>query len=255
MCREEERLARRKVGVAQNTMPVSYRAGQKGWAAATSWLRSVHNELIELIAEVCWVRTALLRCWRHCDCLGEIRVDFTGQASKLLGDLHQELSEHARETSAPFHKLAGGPILDLALGPALGKFTRRGLRTIVHGCSRNAIHRPTFRWRAGLGTALSYQIHLPLEPAYGFRQNPSVVTISPCRPLVADLQSAETLRLEQARDSRSISPLVTRLFYRYGCRLRASAGQQGNYAPEHPDKFIRSHMQLECSRGEYGGTN
>lgn len=82
--------------------------------------------------------TALLQFWRRRGDDGEIRYDFTDPEwdTRFLGDLYQDLSEHARKTYALLQtpEFVEEFILDLTLEPAVEEFGLADLRTIDPAC-------------------------------------------------------------------------------------------------------------------------
>jgi hypothetical protein len=166
-----------------------------------------HNPLWEIPPSF-ETATALLQFWRRRGDDGEIRYDFTGWDTRFLGDLYQDLSEHARKTYALLQTpvFVEEFILDLTLKPAIKEFGLIGLRTIDPACGSGHFLLGIFRyllarWRAAeSGTGLWELIRRSLESVHGCDKNPFAASIARFRLLVAVLRSAEIERLDSAPD-------------------------------------------------------
>lgn len=164
-----------------------------------------HNPLWEIPPSF-EAATALLQFWRRRGDNGEIRYDFTGWDTRFLGDLYQDLSEHARKTYALLQtpEFVEEFILDLTLKPAIEEFGLTGLRTIDPTCGSGhfllgIFHRLLTRWRnTEPGTELWDLIRRSLASVHGCDKNPFAVSIARFRLLVAVLRSAGIDRLDQA---------------------------------------------------------
>jgi len=160
-----------------------------------------HNPLWEIPPSF-EAATELLRFWRR----GENRYDFTGWDTRFLGDLYQDLSEHARKTYALLQtpEFVEEFILDLTLEPAVDEFGLAGLRTIDPACGSGhfllgIFHRLLAKWRAAEpGAELWDLIRRSLESVHGCDKNPFAVSIARFRLLVMVLESAGVERLDQA---------------------------------------------------------
>ncbi|MFD6149343.1 BREX-2 system adenine-specific DNA-methyltransferase PglX [Streptomyces sp. NPDC060243] len=168
--------------------------------------------------------TELLTFWRRWGADGEIRYDFTDPEwdTRFLGDLYQDLSEHARKTYALLQtpEFVEEFILDLALEPAVaddgqgfglnpvwtgpdGK-ERRGLRTIDPACGSGhfllgIFHRLLDKWRrAEPGTDDWTLVRRVLESVHGCDKNPFAASIARFRLLVAAMRAAGARRLADA---------------------------------------------------------
>jgi hypothetical protein len=165
-----------------------------------------HNPLWEIPPSF-EAATALLQYWRRRDDNGEIRIAFTGWDTRFLGDLYQDLSEHARKTYALLQtpEFVEEFILDLTLEPAVEEFGLRGLRTIDPACGSGhfllgIFHRLLAKWRAAEpGTDLWDLIRRSLESVHGCDKNPFAASIARFRLLVAVLRSAGVSRLDKAQ--------------------------------------------------------
>ncbi|MHC0429480.1 BREX-2 system adenine-specific DNA-methyltransferase PglX [Streptomyces sp. O3] len=168
--------------------------------------------------------TELLMFWRRWDADGTIRYDFTDPEwdTHFLGDLYQDLSEHARKTYALLQtpKFVEEFILDLTLEPALADDgqgfgldpawagpdgrERRGLRTIDPACGSGhfllgIFHRLLDKWRqAEPGTDDWTLVRRVLESVHGCDKNPFAASIARFRLLVAAMRAAGARRLADA---------------------------------------------------------
>src|SRR5690606_23800842 len=152
--------------------------------------------------------TALLQFWRRRGDDGEIRYDFTDPEwdTRFLGDLYQDLSEHARKTYALLQtpEFVGEFILDLTLEPAVEEFGLADLRTIDPACGSGHFLLGLFRriltkWReVEPGTDQWELIQRTLASVHGCDKNPFAVSIARFRMLVAVLREANAMRLDQA---------------------------------------------------------
>ncbi|MFJ7291410.1 BREX-2 system adenine-specific DNA-methyltransferase PglX [Streptomyces collinus] len=166
--------------------------------------------------------TELLSFWRRWGAEGEIRYDFTDPEwdTRFLGDLYQDLSEHARKTYALLQtpEFVEEFILDLTLEPAVSTDAfglnpawegpdgeeRRGLRTIDPACGSGhfllgIFHRLMDKWRAAEpGTDVWTLVRRSLESVHGCDKNPYAVSIARFRLLVAAMRAAGAERLKDA---------------------------------------------------------
>nr|WP_157607027.1 BREX-2 system adenine-specific DNA-methyltransferase PglX [Saccharomonospora azurea] len=152
--------------------------------------------------------TALLQFWRRRGDDGEIRYDFTDPEwdTRFLGDLYQDLSEHARKTYALLQtpEFVEEFILDLTLEPAVEEFGLADLRTIDPACGSGHFLLGLFRrvlakWReAEPGTDEWELIQRTLSSVHGCDKNPFAASIARFRMLVAVLREANAIRLDQA---------------------------------------------------------
>ncbi|MDX3450853.1 BREX-2 system adenine-specific DNA-methyltransferase PglX [Streptomyces sp. ME02-8801-2C] len=166
--------------------------------------------------------TELLSFWRRWGAEGEIRYDFTDPEwdTRFLGDLYQDLSEHARKTYALLQtpEFVEEFILDLTLEPAVSTDAfglnpvwkdpngeeRRGLRTIDPACGSGhfllgIFHRLFAKWRAAEpGTDVWTLVRRSLESVHGCDKNPYAVSIARFRLLVAAMRAAGAGRLKDA---------------------------------------------------------
>nr|WSZ99310.1 BREX-2 system adenine-specific DNA-methyltransferase PglX [Streptomyces sp. NBC_00857] len=217
--------------------------------AAAGLFDRAHNPLWEL-APSYEAATRLLGFWRARGADGEIVHDFTpepepeptdveasadggaeagaeardvagdederGLDTRFLGDLYQDLSEHARKTYALLQtpEFVEEFILDLTLEPAVEEFGldpewkhdegRRGLRCIDPACGSGHFLLGMFRrllkkWRElEPGTEDSVLVRRALDSVHGCDKNPFAVAIARFRLLVAALGEYGERRLGAA---------------------------------------------------------
>ncbi|MGC7099482.1 BREX-2 system adenine-specific DNA-methyltransferase PglX [Amycolatopsis lurida] len=169
--------------------------------------------------------SALLAFWRRRGPDGEVVHDFTDESwnTRFLGDLYQDLSDHAKKTYALLQtpEFVEEFILDLTLTPALETFgldpiveihrqgggverTREGLRTIDPACGSGhfllgIFHRLITEWRrTSPGVDDWILIRRSLESVHGCDKNPFAASIARFRLLVAALKEGGTRTLETA---------------------------------------------------------
>lgn len=180
-----------------------------------------HNPLWE-IAPSYEAATALLKFWRRVDSDGELIHSFVDEDldTRFLGDLYQDLSEHARKTYALLQTpvFVEEFILDLTLEPAVEEFgldpvvkipdghgvdreLPAGLRTIDPACGSGhfllgLFERLLAKWRATDKSSDDWTlIRRALNSVHGCDKNSFAVAIARFRLLVAVLRAAETQRL------------------------------------------------------------
>lgn len=178
-----------------------------------------HNPLWELMPSY-EAATELLRFWRRWDADGRIVYDFShlDWDTRFLGDLYQDLSDHARKTYALLQtpEFVEEFILDLTLEPAIEEFgldpvveglggvERRGLRTIDPACGSGhfllgIFERLVEKWREAEPGADEWSVvRRALESVHGCDKNPFAVSIARFRLLVAAMRAAGAERLAAA---------------------------------------------------------
>ncbi|MEV0957009.1 BREX-2 system adenine-specific DNA-methyltransferase PglX [Streptomyces sp. NPDC049951] len=192
-----------------------------------------HNPLWELNPSYT-AGARLLAFWRERGADGTLRHDFTDPAldTRFLGDLYQDLSEHARKTYALLQTpdFVEEFILDLTLEPAVEEFTLepvwkhrpvnwdgemydthdpenpevRGLRCIDPACGSGHFLLGLFRrilakWReAAPGEEDWLLIRRSLEAVHGADKNPFAVAIARFRMLVAVVQECGVRKISAA---------------------------------------------------------
>ncbi|WP_246179105.1 BREX-2 system adenine-specific DNA-methyltransferase PglX [Actinomadura decatromicini] len=186
-----------------------------------------HNPLWEL--KPSYEKAAdLLKFWRRLDADGQIVHDFTDKENldtRFLGDLYQDLSDHAKKTYALLQtpEFVEEFILDLTLEPAIEEFGLEppwkhkptgwpgdepivyGLRTIDPACGSGhfllgIFHRLLAKWREKDIPGLDEwgRIRKVLESIHGCDKNPFAAEIARFRLLVAALHAAGEIRLDTA---------------------------------------------------------
>ena len=141
--------------------------------------------------------TALIDFWRATDASGELVHDFTDPAldTRFLGDLYQDLSEHARKTYALLQtpEFVEEFILDQTLTPALAEFGLDGIRLIDPTCGSGhfllgAFHRLVDQWQAEAPALdAKERVRRALDSIHGVDLNPFAVAIARFRLTVAGL--------------------------------------------------------------------
>ncbi|MGW2308329.1 BREX-2 system adenine-specific DNA-methyltransferase PglX [Actinomadura luteofluorescens] len=170
----------------------------------------------------------LLKFWRRLDADGQTVHDFTDKAdldTRFLGDLYQDLSDHAKKTYALLQtpEFVEEFILDLTLEPAVKEFglepawkhkpagwpgdepVVRGLRTIDPACGSGhfllgIFHRLLEKWKEVDVPGLDDwgRIRRVMESIHGCDKNPFAAEIARFRLLVAALHAAGETRLDTA---------------------------------------------------------
>ncbi|MFJ3831700.1 BREX-2 system adenine-specific DNA-methyltransferase PglX [Streptomyces sp. NPDC090046] len=184
-----------------------------------------HNPLWELDPGY-EAASGLLAFWRERGADGEIRYDFTDAEldTRFLGDLYQDLSEHARKTYALLQtpEFVEEFILDLTLEPAVEEFgldpvwkhkpagwmgedpIARGLRCIDPACGSGhfllgMFERLLSKWReAEPGTDGWVLVRRALDSVHGADKNPFAAAIARFRLLVAALKACGVRELRKA---------------------------------------------------------
>ncbi|MFJ9419134.1 BREX-2 system adenine-specific DNA-methyltransferase PglX [Streptomyces sp. NPDC101227] len=183
-----------------------------------------HNPLWEITPSY-EAATALLKFWRRVDSDGELIHSFVDGdlGTRFLGDLYQDLSEHARKTYALLQTpvFVEEFILDLTLEPAVEEFGLQpvvtirdghgvdrelpaGLRTIDPACGSGhfllgLFERLLEKWRDEDKSADEWTlIRRALNAVHGCDKNPFAVSIARFRLLIAALKAAGAGRLDTA---------------------------------------------------------
>lgn len=156
--------------------------------------------------------TALLDYWRERGNDGALLRDFTDPelSTRFLGDLYQDLSEHAKKTYALLQtpEFVEEFILDQTMEPALAERPLEGFRLIDPACGSGhfllgAFRRLLKRWdRHAPALALRQRVGLCLDAINGVDLNPFAVAITRFRLMVAALQACGESSLERAPDFR-----------------------------------------------------
>jgi hypothetical protein len=161
----------------------------------------------------------LLAFWRATDAHGAIVYDFTDPEwnTRFLGDLYQNLSEHARDTYALLQtpEFVEEFILDYTLDPAIEEFglepeppvgheyIPRRLRVIDPACGSGhfllgAFHRILDAWEAQAGDTDKWTlIRWTLESVHGVDKNPFAVAIARFRLMLAAMNAGGVTKLSE----------------------------------------------------------
>lgn len=140
---------------------------------------------------------ALIDFWRATDASGELVHDFTDQAldTRFLGDLYQDLSDHARKTYALLQTpvFVEEFILDQTLTPALAEFGLEGIKLIDPTCGSGhfllgAFQRLVDQWQAEAPALdAKERVRRAMDSIHGVDLNPFAVAIARFRLTVAGL--------------------------------------------------------------------
>ncbi|MCZ2839924.1 BREX-2 system adenine-specific DNA-methyltransferase PglX [Modestobacter sp. VKM Ac-2985] len=151
---------------------------------------------------------ALVAFWRERGDDGALTHDFTDTEldTRFLGDLYQDLSEHAKATFALLQtpEFVEEFILDQTLEPALAERPLKGFRLIDPTCGSGhfllgAFDRLLDRWqRHAPGMERQALVQAALDAIHGVDLNPFAVAIARFRLTVAALQASGLRSLEDA---------------------------------------------------------
>lgn len=184
---------------------------------------------------------ALLAFWRRRDDEGALAHDFADPAlgTRFLGDLYQDLSEHAKKQYALLQTpvFVEEFILDRTLTPAMAEFGIAGLKLIDPTCGSGhfllgAFARLVDAWAAREPALSSRErVQKTLDSVHGVDLNPFAVAIARFRLTVAALQASGDTTLTAAPD--------WRLHLAIGDSLLGEAGQQEtlDLLGEHDEPF------------------
>lgn len=150
----------------------------------------------------------LIAFWRQTDDDGHLVWDFTDEelSTRFLGDLYQDLSDHAKKTFALLQtpEFVEEFILDQTMEPALAERPLEGFKIIDPTCGSGhfllgAFARLEQRWAAAdpelSGTERAQKA---LDSVGGVDINPAAVAIARFRLIVAALKTSRLTSLEQA---------------------------------------------------------
>lgn len=165
---------------------------------ATAALVDEHSPLWQ-VAPSGDAASALLAFWRRRGDDGALVHDFTDPEldTRFLGDLYQDLSEHAKATYALLQTpvFVEEFILDRTLTPALAERPLEGFRLIDPTCGSGhfllgAFDRLLDRWhREAPGLELQARVQTALDAIHGVDLNPFAVAIARFRLTVAALKA------------------------------------------------------------------
>ena len=150
---------------------------------------------------------ALIAFWRRRGEDGGLVHDFTGDDTRFLGDLYQDLSEQARKTYALLQtpEFVEEFILDLTLTPAIDEFGHDVVRMIDPTCGSGhfllgAFRRLLAEWEEHAPARDRHErVRLALDAVHGVDINPFAVAIARFRLLVEALRAAGFTTLEEAK--------------------------------------------------------
>lgn len=145
------------------------------------------------------VATALIAFWRRTNDDGTLVHDFTDPnlETRFLGDLYQDLSEHAKKTYALLQTpvFVEEFILDQTLTPAIAEFGLDGLKLIDPACGSGhfllgAFERLNQAWlEAAPGLDAKERVRRAMSAIHGVDINPFAVAIARFRLTVAGLKA------------------------------------------------------------------
>lgn len=175
---------------------------------ATAELFGERNPLWQFGPTADGARSLLELWWAVGDDSGGLRHDFTDPDldTRFLGDLYQDLSEHAKKTYALLQtpEFVEEFILDRTLDPAIETFGLAGVRMIDPTCGSGhfllgAFERILEDWRERApGTPIRELVQRTLDAVNGVDVNPFAVAIARFRLLVAALRVAHIKELADA---------------------------------------------------------
>ena len=147
----------------------------------------------------------LLEFWWQQNSDGEPQFSFTGMDTRFLGDIYQDLSEHAKKTYALLQtpEFVEEFILDQTMEPALADRPLEGFTLIDPTCGSGhfllgAFRRLHERWqRHAPALGPRELVEKALDGIYGVDINPFAVAIARFRLLVAALTAAGDSSIEQ----------------------------------------------------------
>ncbi|OFJ55632.1 BREX-2 system adenine-specific DNA-methyltransferase PglX [Mycolicibacterium grossiae] len=160
---------------------------------------------IHLVAPSGDAARKLLEFWWQQDGEGAPMFSFAGMDTRFLGDLYQDLSEHAKKTYALLQtpEFVEEFILDQTMEPALADRSLEGFTVVDPTCGSGhfllgAFHRLHEQWqRHAPALGPRELVEKALDGIYGVDINPFAVAIARFRLLVAALQAAGDTSLEQ----------------------------------------------------------
>lgn len=169
---------------------------------------------------------ALLDFFRKRDASGAPAIVFTGEDTRFLGDLYQDLSEAVRKRYALLQtpEFVEEFILDQTLDPAIAEFGLAEVSLIDPTCGSGHFLLGAFRRLLG-----SWQKETPteniadlarraLDQVYGVDINPYAVAIARFRLVLALLDAVGIKRLERAPDIKPNVVVADSLLHRFGAK-------------------------------------
>jgi hypothetical protein len=178
----------------------------------------------------------LLDFFRKRDASGAPVLVFTGEDTRFLGDLYQDLSEAVRKRYALLQtpEFVEEFILDQTLDPAIAEFGLREVSLIDPTCGSGhfllgALRRLLGRWRKEAPTEnIADLARRALDQVYGVDINPYAVAIARFRLVLAVLDAVGIKRLERAPDIKPNVVVADSLLHRFDQR-RLGLDQQLDY--------------------------
>ena len=178
--------------------------GHFGKFAATAGLVDRFSPL-HLVAPSGDAARALLEFWWQQDTDGQPLYGFAGVDTRFLGDVYQDLSDHAKKTYALLQtpEFVEEFILDRTMEPALADRPLEGFTVIDPTCGSGhfllgAFSRLHERWqREAPALGARELVAKALDGVYGVDINPFAVSIARFRLLVAALHAAGDTSIEQ----------------------------------------------------------
>jgi hypothetical protein len=174
---------------------------------ATRALVGAHSAL-HLVSPSGDAVTGLLDFWRRRDDDGALIHDLADRSlsTRFLGDLYQDLSQHAKDTYALLQTpvFVEEFILDRTLEPALRERPLEGFKLVDPTCGSGhfllgAFDRLLDRWhRNAPGLELQARVQVALDAIHGVDLNPFAVAIARFRLTVAALKACGLMSLEKA---------------------------------------------------------
>lgn len=167
---------------------------------------------------------ALLDFFRKRDASGAPALAFTGDDTRFLGDLYQDLSEAVRKRYALLQtpEFVEEFILDQTLDPAIEEFGLKDVTLIDPTCGSGhfllgAFRRLLGRWQKEAPTEhIADLARRALDQVYGVDINPYAVAIARFRLVLALLDAVGIKRLEKAPDIKPNVVVADSLLHRFG---------------------------------------
>lgn len=169
---------------------------------------------------------ALLDFFRKRDASGAPALVFTGEDTRFLGDLYQDLSEAVRKRYALLQtpEFVEEFILEQTLDPAVAEFGLKDVSLIDPTCGSGhfllgAFRRLLGRWQNEAPTEnIADLARRALDQVYGVDINPYAVAIARFRLVLALLDAVGIKRLERAPDIKPNVVVADSLLHRFGAK-------------------------------------
>src|SRR5262245_22140942 len=171
----------------------------------------------------------LLDFFRKRDASGAPALVFTGDDTRFLGDLYQDLSEAVRKRYALLQtpEFVEEFILDQTLDPAVAEFGLKDVTLIDPTCGSGhfllgACHPLAGRWHTAPPPQHTADLaRRALDQVYGVDINPYAVAIARFRLVLALLDAVGIKRLERAPDIKPNVVVADSLLHRFGAKANA----------------------------------